>query len=621
MPSSPVETGNLVVYKQQPARVHAVEGDKLTLQLPDGGTKRVRPKDVLVLHPGPVADIRALDAGAGEMEEAWEALAGESLSLEDLAELAYGAFTPATAWSSWREVADGLLFEGEPDALVARERETVAAERERRETKAQAAAARKALLERLVAGAMAPGDEEDLAEVERLALGASRTSFILRELGREETPEEAHRLLLANGYWDELTNPHPVREGAPQASAEGEVPPLTEEARRDLTHLEAWAIDDAGNTDPDDALSLDGDRIWVHIADVAAVAPPDAPLDLEARERGATLYLPDGMRTMLPPPAVERLGLGLADTSPALSVGFRVAEDGGLTDIEVAPSWVRAARLSYQAAEERMAEEPFASLAEAAERFRQRRRADGAVEFQLPEVSVRLEDGEVVIRPIVELASRRLVTEAMIMAGHAVARFAQQEGLAIPFATQEAPQGKAEGEGLLRAYELRKLMRPSRVQLTPEPHSGLGLSAYAQATSPMRRYFDLVTHQQLRAHVGGGQPADQEALAQRVAGVGERVRRLRRAERLSNQHFKLVHLQRYGAWQGQGVVVERNGPKGRVLVPELALETSVTLPKTTEPGAVVTLQLLGVELPTLEPRFRAEEDEVAGLRSDLQAGA
>ncbi|HKL77151.1 MAG TPA: RNB domain-containing ribonuclease, partial [Gammaproteobacteria bacterium] len=247
-------------------------------------------------------------------------------------------------------------------------------------------------------------------------------------------------------------------------------------------------------------------------------------------------------------------------------------------------------------------------MAAIAERFRARRRAGGAVEFQLPEVSVRLSEGEVVIRPIRFLDSRRLVTESMIMAGHAAARFAEQEGLVIPFASQPGPEGEAEGEGLLWAYNLRKLMRPSRVQLAPEPHGGLGLPAYAQATSPLRRYHDLITHQQLRAHVTGGQAADHDTVAERTAGVGERVRALRRAERLSNQHYKLVYLQQQGAWQGQGTVVERNGPKGRILLPDLAMEPSVTLPKGVEPGTQVTLRLTGLDLPGLEARFRVEED-------------
>lgn len=607
MTSSQPAAGNLVVYKSGPARVDAVEGDKLALTLAEGGTKRVRPKDVAVLHPGPVADVRSLDAGAGEIEEAWEAFAGEALTLADLAELAYGDFTPATAWSSWRAVTEGLLFEGEPDALVARDAETVAAERERRENKERAAAERQALLERLAGGNMAPEDAASLGEVEKLALGGSSSSFILRELGREETYQQAHRLLLANGHWDELTNPYPARYGAREGDAADEVPELPEEERTDLTHLDAWAIDDAGNADPDDAVSLDGDRIWVHVADVAALVPPDSALDAEARERAATQYLPDGVRTMLPPELVHRLGLGLAETSPALSFGFRVDAGGELAEIEVARTRVRVTRLSYEEADERLAESPFAELGEAAERFRAARRANGATEFQLPEVQVRVDDGEVSLRAIPELASRRLVTEAMIMAGAAAARYAQAEGIAIPYATQPPPQGEAEGEGLVWAHGMRRLMQPSRVQLSPEPHAGLGLSAYAQATSPLRRYFDLVAHQQLRAHLRGETPDDREALAERTAGVGERMGALRRSERLSNQHFKLVYLRRLGQWRGEGVVVERQGPKGRVLVPELGMEANVTLPKGLEPGAEVTLHLTGVDLPDLDVRFRVEE--------------
>lgn len=607
MPDSPIAAGSLVAYKSRPARVDSLAGDKLTLSLADGGSKRVRPKDVSFLHPGPVSDLRGLDQGGGEIEEAWEALAGESLTLADLAELAFGAFTPAAAWACWRAVLDGLLFEGEPDQLVARDPEAVAADRERRESRERAAAERRALLERLASGAMAPEDGPAVTEVERLALGRASGSALMRELGREETYQEAHRLLLENGRWDEFANPYPARYGAPEDSAAGEVPELPEEERTDLTHLDAWAIDDAGNTDPDDAVSLEGERVWVHVADVGALVPPGTALDAEARERGGTHYLPEGMRTMLPPALVDRLGLGLAETSPALSFGFRVTEDGELADIEVVRSRVRVTRLSYEAADERLEEPALAGLRAAAERFRQARLANGAISFQLPEVQVAVAGGEVSIRPVAELASRALVTETMIMAGYAAARFARERGIAIPFASQPAPDGEAEGEGLVWAYGMRRLMRPSRVQLAPEPHAGLGLSAYAQATSPLRRYFDLVAHQQLRAYLRGENPVDAEALAERTTGVGERMGALRRSERLANQHFKLVYLRRGGAWDGEGVVVERQGPKGRVLLPDLGMEATLVLPREAAVGDRVKLECQGVDLPNLEPHLRVQE--------------
>ena len=66
------ETGCLVVYKSRPARVTGVT-DKIDISF-SGGSKRVRSKDVLFLHPGPVANLDALDAGEGELDEAIELL-------------------------------------------------------------------------------------------------------------------------------------------------------------------------------------------------------------------------------------------------------------------------------------------------------------------------------------------------------------------------------------------------------------------------------------------------------------------------------------------------------------------------------------------------------------------
>ena len=64
----------------------------------------------------------------------------------------------------------------------------------------------------------------------------------------------------------------------------------------DLTHLPAFAIDDEGSQDPDDAVFAEkvegGFRLFVHVADVAALVPPKSPLDEEALRRGANLYLP-----------------------------------------------------------------------------------------------------------------------------------------------------------------------------------------------------------------------------------------------------------------------------------------------------------------------------------------
>lgn len=600
---SQLKPDSLVLYKGRPARV-VTPGEKLEIALPDGAGKKVRPKDVTLLHPGPVADLNALEAAGGEVEEAWQVLAGEEASLADLAELAFGEFNPATAWSAWALVADGLYFEGNPETVRGRPAAEVEAERARRETRAAESAAWEGLLERLRAGRFEPDDRKQLAEVERVAYGRSAASRIMKALEQQETPEAAHRLLLRLGYWDETVNPYPRRLEAPETHPDQAVPELPEEPRRDLTHLDSFAIDDEDNRDPDDAVSLDGDRLWVHVADVAAVVTPDSELDREARGRGASLYLPEGTVPMLPDPLTDRLGLGLQEVSPALSFGLRLDDDGQVVDTEVVASWVRVTRLTYAEADARLDEAPFAALKALTDRFRAARRTAGAAFIQLPEVNLRVDDGRVTVRPLPALASRGLVTEAMVMAGAAAARYAQEHGIPFPYATQPPPDERMEPATLAEAFAYRRKMQRSRMRGSPAPHSGLGLEAYAQATSPLRRYLDLVVHQQLRAHLRGEATLSGEEVLERVAAADAVIGNLRKTERFSNQHWKLVYLRHNPEWSGTAVVAERQGKRGKVILPDLALETAMPLPADAEPDAELPVVVTGTDLPGLAAHFR-----------------
>ena len=594
-----------MLYKTRPAIVEAV-GEKFEIRLPEGKHKRVRAKDIQLLHPGPLKafDDLQVDASEVNVQEAWELLEGETTTLEELAELLFGDFRPATAWASWQVVDEGLYFEGTPDAIQGRPRQSVEETREARERKAREQREQADFLERLRQGTLGEGDRDRLQEVERVALGRSDRSRILTTLGLSETPEAAHELLLRVGYWPETYNPWPHRQGAIMESPRLPLPPLPDESRHDFTGLTAWAIDDEGNTDPDDAISFDGERIWVHVADVAALVRPDSHLDLAARERSANLYLPETTIAMLPPELTERLGLGLAERSPALSFGFRVDEGGELHDIEILPSWVKVTRISYDQAEARLEEPELARLMEVTRRYRRRRQADNAADIELPEVSVRVVEGEVVIRPLPRLGSRQMVTDAMLMAGEAAARFAMAENIAIPYAVQPEPQEIRQPTTMAEAYAYRRLFRPSNAAMTPDRHFGLGLPCYARATSPLRRYVDLVVHQQLRAKVTGGQPLPREAVSERVAAAGAMNGVIRRAERLSNQHWKLVWLKRHPKWRGQGQVVALEERKAVVMIPELAMEVRIRRHDDLDLDRQVTLELQQVDLPAQAAYFR-----------------
>lgn len=604
----------LVLYKLHPARITQMGAKKIEIELEDGDTLSVRPKDVELLHPGPLHDVGLLTAVKGEVPTAWELLAGTTTTLGELAELAYGAFTPRTAWAAWQLLADGLYFSGTADAVRAHTAAEVTAEKEARAAKAAEAAAWEGFLARAQAGEMAEDDGRFLQDVIALALGQQEKSQVLRALDRKETPENAHALLLALGYWDETNNPYPARAGVTTHSSAAPLEDLPSEERRDLTHLVALAIDDEGNQDPDDAISWENGRLWVHVADVAALAPPDSPADLEARARGANLYLPEGTVTMLPAAATQALGLGLADVSPALSFALTLTAAGDVEDVEIVPSWVRVTRLSYAEAETQLATSPLRELHAVVQTLEARRQRNGAVHIDLPEVRVRvLEDGAVEIRPLPNLRSRDLVREAMLITGEAVARFAFRQGIPIPFTTQDPPSGELPPATTpSNMLARRRLMQPSQQTSTPGAHAGLGLGLYAQATSPLRRYLDLVVHQQLRAYVRGGALLDEQEVMARVGAADAVSREVRWAERQSLRHWTLVYLLRRPGWRGEGIVVDQRGKHDVVLLPELELETRVYRRHERPLDSTVTLELNKVNLVQLEAHFRVVDGRKGG---------
>ncbi|MGD9376118.1 MAG: RNB domain-containing ribonuclease [Anaerolineae bacterium] len=603
---------SLVLYKTRPARVAHLRAKRLEIELAEGESLRVRPKDILLLHPGPLSSLAALQPQKGEIHAAWELLAGQTTTLAELAELAYGQFTPSTAWAAWLHVADGLYFQGTPQEISARSRAEVVEEQAVRQARAAEEQAWTELINLLREGRLGTGEgqvppgryAEFFREVEDLAYGRIDKSRLLRELGRGESPENAHALLLQLGIWSPAINPYPTRQHVTTSIPELAVPSLSAEDRRDLTHLLAFAIDDEGNQEPDDALSLEDDRLWVHIADVAALAPPGSSLDLEARERGAALYLPEGTVPMIPFAAIEGLGLGLSEISPALSFGLDLTREGQLAGMEIVPSWVRVTRLTYREAQARLEQEPLASLYRWAQIYGARRQAAGAVSLEFPEVDIAVEGEQIVIRPILPLQSRDLVTEAMLMTGEAVARYALQHGISMPFTTQDPPRSDERPTDLSGMFALRRSLQPSQYSTIAAPHAGLGMEVYTQATSPLRRYLDLVAHQQLRAHLRGEELLDSAQIIERVGTTEAVSGSVRRAERLSRRHWTLVYLLQRPGWTGEGIVVERRGQRTTLIIPELDLDARLRVRRDLSLNSTVSIALRQVDLPRLAAHFR-----------------
>ena len=610
MPPNKLPKNALVVYKKRPGRI-LVSGEKIEVELPGGDRVKVRPKDVSLLHPGPLDNLDSLSDCSGDIQTAWDLLAGRQTNLKELAELAYGDFTPSTAWAVWNLLEDGLYFQGSPDEIFTVPAQDVERQVQARQAKAQELSAWNDLLARIRGGSFDPQDlaatdQKYIGELENLALKNGHEARLLRELGRPQRPESAHALLLELGVWDAYVDPYPNRAGLSLDAPKLTLPKLPGESRLDLTRLSAFAIDDKENQDPDDALSLDGDALWVHIADAAALIPPESPIDLEARTRGANAYLPTGAIPILPTEAVAVLGLGLSEISPALSFHIHLSSDGSIEGVEILPTWVKVQRLSYQQAQENLiqGDELLNGMLRYLRSFQDYRHKQGALTMDLPEVIIKVKAGRVEIRPVQAFDSRILVREAMLAAGQAAAHYARQKEIPIPYTIQEGTPGLEPADDMAGKFELRKKMKRSQISLTPGLHAGLGLDPYARATSPLRRYQDLLVHQQIRAHIHG-QTLLREQEILKAAGMAEAGASLAgHAESLSRRHWTLVYLLQNPGWSGQAVLVEKSGMAGKFLIPELAWETTVHLQSDLALNTVANLEVTSVDLPNLDAYFR-----------------
>ena len=602
---SNIKSGALVYYKSKAAIVTAVS-DKIDI-LFFKTTKRVRDKDIKLLHPGPCKDVDSLDLSppneVESLDEILELLEEETVTLEELAEYLYDDYTPQTAWSSWMLVVDGLYFEGDIDAINTRPLEVIKADKAEREAKKAQKEAWNSLLARIKSGKIIDEDRSRLVEVEQLACGERENSRILKTIGIRETKEDAHKLLLKLGYWQEEYNPWPRRMGVDMSNPELDIPDAVECERRDFQHMQAWAIDDVGNQDPDDAISLDGNRLWVHIADASSIISPDSELDIEARSRGTNLYLPDQVIHMLPAGITERLGLGLQEQSPALSIGFEVSETGELENIEVCFSLLKVTRITYDDADAEL-DTTFADIKAVTERYHQRRMDNNAAMLDLPEVNITVKEGKIEVTPYSTTGSRLLVMECMLAAGEAVARFAEDNNIPIPYASQPEPEEIQHPEKPSEHYAYRRHFKSSRHATAPEPHFGLGLPYYTRVTSPLRRYLDLVVHQQLRAFLTGQALLDQDALIERIGLADEASFASRKTERFSNQHWKMLYLKANKDWQGEAIVVFQTDRNVTVIMPTLALEPKIRPKEKVELDQSLTVQVSSVDIADLQANFR-----------------
>jgi exoribonuclease-2 len=347
----------------------------------------------------------------------------------------------------------------------------------------------------------------------------------------------------------------------------------------------------------------------VHVADPAASITFDSPIEKESRDRGSTLYIPEGSFRMMTETALPIFALGLSEKSPALTFKMTLDSGGEIIDTDIFPSTVKVRRLSYEDADKltETADTPDAkalcALQDLAERNLKRRTAAGAVNIELPEVHIVIEEGKPKIEPVVPYRSVSLVRECMLIAGEGSGNWAAGNGLAFPYISQEVEIQGDVPSGMAGSFQLRRCMRPRTLSTKPGRHWGLGLETYTQVTSPLRRYTDLLAHLQIRAFLTGSKPLSADEVSARLAAGEAAALEASHAERASRNHWTMAFLsdKKDSVWDA--VALEKKGNRWAVIIPALALETQVPLQKDASPNENIKLTLKSVNIPRGEAVF------------------
>lgn len=616
-----------VIYKGQCAVVTGTDGDKYTIEYYTGTGKkktaaqqRVREKDVAVLDEGPAA-LDALLAFAdnalpAQIAEARELVLSDEetaagMDFAELAAIIRPAYNAAEAWGVYCALTAGNDFVLDAAAIKdgkvrfkARTDEEMADMISRAQQKEKEEQERGAFIARLKKRALLPEDIRFMGDVEAVALGQTDKSRAMNDAGMIAAPESAHRLLLGTGIWNITRNPYPTRYGLFTSSAEDCLPPPPDEERMTVEST-AYAIDNAWSDDPDDAVAWDGEYLWVHVADPAAAVMPDSPIDKAARRRGTTLYLPEGVSRMLAEKSLEDYALGLKDVSVALSFRIKLDDAGAIDECEVYKTLVRVKRLTYQEATEQKDTAELRPLFDIARRNKQRREEHGARNVNLSEVHITVDEArKVAITPVEHFEAADMVSEMMLLAGEAVAHYAFAHEIPFPFVSQEPPDiPPGIPSGWAGEFRILRCMHRRNVGITPAPHAAIGVAMYTQVTSPLRRYGDLIAHEQLRAYLDGRPLIDKDEMLLRISAGDAASVAGRKASRMSEMHWKLVYFLQNTDWTGTAVCVDTINNMVKIYIPSLDMQSMIIPGRRIALNEELTVRAANIDIPTQKVDF------------------
>jgi len=370
--------------------------------------------------------------------------------------------------------------------------------------------------------------------------------------------------------------------------------------RRDYRNYTTFTIDPADAKDFDDALSLrkldNGNwEVGVHIADVTHYLKEDTALEREAEERATSVYLVDRVIPMLP----EKLSNELCSLKPhedrlTFSAVFEMNDEADVKDVWIGRTVIHSDhRFAYEEAQEliegkqEIYTKEVITLNTLAKKLRDRRFAQGAVNFETTEVRFRLDEkgNPLEVVPKVRKDAHKMIEEFMLLANKKVAEFVyhykkQKEKNTFVYRVHDYPdiskiqefsefaqrfgyklhtsddkvsaslndlmsavEGKPE-QDVLQQLAIRTMAK-AKYTTEAKGHFGLSFAHYTHFTSPIRRYPDVMVHRLLQEYLDNAQTDDRHKYEKLCEHSSEMEKRAADAERASIKYKQVQYMQQF----------------------------------------------------------------------------
>ena len=453
----------------------------------------------------------------------------------------------------------------------------------------------------------AANKEKVVVEITRWPEGRRRPEGrIIQRLGSKDTPGTD---ILSIIYKHRLPLEFPEEVLKESENIPETILPAELEGREDFRHLDIVTIDGEDARDLDDAINVSktarGFRLGVHIADVSHYVRPGTPLDKEALNRGTSVYLVDRVIPMLP----QRLSNGICSLNPGqdrltLSLVMDLDSTGTVTAYQFSKGVIRTReRMTYDDVYNILAEKDktlikrykalvpqFTLMEELAEILTSKRARRGAIDFDLPETKVQLDEQgrPLAIIPRPRTIAERIIEEFMLVANETVAEHFAQLGQPFIYRIHEKPavekmkelkefvhnfgytlkgnpeamhpkvlqqllkQTKGEGHHRLISTVTLRAMRQAKYADHNAGHFGLAAKYYTHFTSPIRRYPDLLVHRFLTYSLAEKPPRVWRSLVKKLKELAEHCsQRERGAEDADRESVDLKKVEYMEAHLGE----------------------------------------------------------------------